>query len=459
MSETASIYVHLDWHIGHYVKILMDEVFGEDAFINEIVWAYRSGGASKTTSIARKHDNIYFYTNNPGIFRINTIKERQYLEKNFIDTSQDEQGRFYVDTILTDTLSGVVNRVMSDGSIKEYNCRPVLNVSKERLGYATQKPLGLLNLLIEIASEEGMVIADFFCGSGVTARAAIDLNRKFIACDVGVNALQCTRDRLAAFGASFDVVKINDGLRLFRNPTQTTAKLFHLVDGIKSNTELDLGSFWDGGIARDDGSFTPVKFSGIHELLTKELLDFYLEEIYKLDNVASENSQAMIIYAHKIQEIDQKYVNQSVSKAARTELEVTLISLDNLLAEKRDSLYTPDNANINITKCDNRYEVTIKEFFSPYLFKKLQSYNKKRSRTSGDYKPVTLSEDGLEMIESVQIDTTLSNVWKSNPELEDKSGNRNSIRGVYQLDTDQFKIKIRNIAGDEIVIDSKNIGT
>ena len=68
MSETASIYVHLDWHIGHYVKILMDEVFGEDAFINEIVWAYRSGGASKTTSIG-KHDNIYFYTNNPLIGR------------------------------------------------------------------------------------------------------------------------------------------------------------------------------------------------------------------------------------------------------------------------------------------------------------------------------------------------------------------------------------------------------
>ena len=95
MSETASIYVHLDWHTGHYVKILMDEIFGENGFVNEIIWSYRSGGASKTSSVARKHDTIYFYTNNPDFFEVNTIKERQYLEKSFMGTLVDENGRFY----------------------------------------------------------------------------------------------------------------------------------------------------------------------------------------------------------------------------------------------------------------------------------------------------------------------------------------------------------------------------
>ena len=91
---------------------------------------------------------------------------------------------------------GVINRVMPDGTIKEYSCRPVLNVSKERVDYSTQKPEGLIELLIEIASKKGMLVADFFGGSGVTAKVANDLGRKFIHVDIGINSIQTVRDRL-----------------------------------------------------------------------------------------------------------------------------------------------------------------------------------------------------------------------------------------------------------------------
>lgn len=194
MSENASIYVHLDWHIGHYVKILLDEIFGEWNFVNEIVWGYRSGGASKKESLPKKHDVIYFYRKCEG-FKVNPLKERQYLEKPFMGSKQDESGRFYVDTLLRDVFEGVIC-IVENGEMKEYNTRPVLNLSVEQMDYATQKPEGLLELLLKIGSNESMIVADFFGGSGVTAAVAHKLGRHFIHCDVGLNSIQTTRDRL-----------------------------------------------------------------------------------------------------------------------------------------------------------------------------------------------------------------------------------------------------------------------
>ena len=460
MNETASIYVHLDWHIGHYVKIIMDEVFREENFVNEIIWSYRSGGASKSGSIARKHDSIYFYSKSSEDFRINTIKERQYLEKSFMDSKQDEQGNFYVDTILTDTISGVICRVMPDNSIKEYNTRPVLNLSKERVNYNTQKPEGLVELLIEIASDKGMIVADFFSGSGTTAKVANELGRKYIACDIGINALQTSRDRLAYAGADFNVLKIKDGLRLFRNPAQTTAKIFSIIDGFKNRAELDLNEFWDGGIAQKNGTYIPVKFSGIYEKLTKELLDVFLEEIYRLEDISNRVNEVVIIYAYKDFEIDQQFLNKKIHESGKSTLIVKLISLDSLLGEKGDALFTPDNATIKLSKQANKYKVEIKNYFSPYLKNKIDEYNAKKTKKGTIQQDLTnvvkISENGLELIEAIQFDTTLDKFWKSNKELEDKAGINEKIKGTYFLDMNNFKIKIRNIAGDEIIINSKD---
>ena len=414
-----------------------------------------------------------------------------------------------------------------------------------------------------------MIVADFFSGSGTTAKVANDLDRKFIACDIGINALQTTRDRLVKAGASFDVLKIQDGLRLFRNPAQTTAKILSIIDGFKSQTELKLNDFWDGGIAQPKGTYSPVKFSGIHDKLTKELLDVYLEEIYKLEDTTNEAHEVIIIYAHKDFEIDQEYLNRQLNKTAKTELNVKLVSLDDLLGEKRDTLFTPDNADIKISKkvfsiidgfksqkelnlndfwdggiaqpkgiyspvkfsgihdkltkdlldgyleeiykledttneaheviiiyahkdfeIDQEYlnrqlnktaktelnvklislddllgekrdalftpdnadikiskqgskcKVEIKKFFSPYLKNKIDDYNAKKTRIGtleqDLSKAVKISSSGLELIEAVQFDTTLKKVWKSNLDLEDKAGIKDKIKGTYTLDTDKI---------------------
>lgn len=449
LSEEGSIYVHLDWHIGHYVKVLLDEVFGEENFLNEIIWHYKTGGTTDKY-FNRKHDNLFYYSKNENYtYNNNQVKSLVDKSKGYNPNTQqhiDENGNPYVWTNPRDVWD-----------VQHIN----MHDETERVNYATQKPERLLKRIIEASSNSGMIVADFFSGSGTTVKVANDTNRKFIACDIGINSIQTTRDRLVKAGASFDVIKVKDGLRLFRNPAQTTAKIFSIIDGFKSRTDLNLNGFWDGGIAQPKGTYSPVKFSGIHDKLTKELLDVYLEEIYKLEDITNKANEVIIIYAHKDLDIDQDYLNKQINKTAKTELKVKLVSLDDLLGEKCDALFTPDNADIKISKQGSKYKIEIIKFFSPYLKNKIDEYNVKKTKKGtleqDLSKAVKISSNGLELIEAVQFDTTLKKVWKSNPELEDKAGIKEKIKGIYNLDTDKFKIKIRNIAGDEIIIDSEVI--
>jgi adenine-specific DNA-methyltransferase len=352
---------------------------------------------------------------------------------------------------------------------------PFINPSSnERLDYATQKPESLLERIIKASSDKGMIVADFFGGSGVTAKVAHDLGRKFITGDVGINAIQTMRDRLVKAKADFDVLKVKDGVQLFRNPAQTQAKIFNLIDGFVSNIELELNTFWDGGIQSRKGTYVPVKFIGLDKKLTKEQVDFIIQQLISLEDKEQEEIQTdteawtnkipacKIIYAYKDIDIDQKYVNKAVKAAKKTSIKVELLSLDDLLEEKADLLMGEDTAMIEMTKLQDKYKVEIKQYFSPYIKNKLDDFNLKRKETAfkkqQEYKPIELSETGLEMIENVQFDTTLKeNIWTSNLDLEDKADVKSKVKGVYYLNTDKFKIKIRNIAGDELIINSDDI--
>ena len=454
MSETASIYVHLDWHIGHYVKIIMDEVFGEENFVNEIVYCY-TGPTNQKNNFPRKHDVLYFYK----------ISETKIFNTDEIRVPFKKSTKSGGKTALTGRASDEeLEALDKKGKIIEDWWVDISDIGKthnEDLNYPTQKIEKLLVRIIKASSNKNMIIGDFFAGSGTTAKVANDLNRKFISCDIGTNSLQTSRDRLASVGADFDVLKIKDGLRLFRNPAQTTAKIFSIIDGFKNRIELELNEFWDGGIAQKNGTYVPVKFSGIHEKLTKELLDVFLEEIYILEDVSNKINEVIIIYAYKDFEIDQQYLNKKIHESGKSTLIVKLISLDSLLGEKGSALFTPDNATVKVTMQGSKYKVEIENYFSPYLKNKIDDYNVKKTKKGTIQQDlsnvVKISENGLELIESVQFDTTLDKVWKSNRELEDKAGIKDKIKGIYFLDTDNFKIKIRNIAGDETIIDSEDL--
>jgi adenine-specific DNA-methyltransferase len=334
---------------------------------------------------------------------------------------------------------------------------PVNPQALERAGYVTQKPEALLERIINASSDEGMIVADFFSGSGTTANAAYNLGRKFVVCDIGVNALQKSRDRLVDAGAMFNILKVQDGVRLFRNPAQTTAKIFSLIDGFKPAADLELSEFWDGGISGKKGSFVPVKFIGLDKKLTKELLDVVLEEIYQLEDLGTDSAEVKIIYAYKDPDVSQEYVNKAIKQSGKTTMAVDLVSLNQLLDQKAEVLFAPDSADVKVAKSGSGFKVEIKKYFSSYLKNKIDEYNaKKVQQTLGEKSAsskIKLSDSGLELIESVQFDTTLrkDGVWVSNSDLEDKAGVKAKIKAIYQLPTHKFKIKIRNIAGDEIL--------
>ena len=473
MGEKSCIYVHLDWHIGHYVKLLLDEVFGEENFLNEITWYYENKFKFKfATSFNSDTESIYLYAKNKGehIFHHVNVPLKVKRKQNKVTwdselgkmvTQKDEQGN----VIYYDSEEKIVGTL--------WNIPRLNSMSNEREEYLTQKPPDLVKRILEASSDEGMIVADFFVGSGTTAKVAHDLKRKFLACDIGINAIQTARDRLVKASAEFDILKIKDGVRLFRIPAQTTAKIFSLIDGFKTRKELELGEFWDGGIVDEKGSYVPVKFIQIHDRLTKELLDVILEEIYQLQDVAESVSKVQIIYAHKDQEIDQSYVNKQIREAQKTNVLVLLVSLDELLQEKADKLFMPDNAVISKTATEKGYKVKIKKFYSPYLKSKIDEYNAKKVQTPAQKsledeeseekevkkKKVTISDIGLELIEAVQFDTTLkkNGVWTSNVDLEDKAGVKDKIKAEYEVPVKRFRMKIRSIAGDEIIIDSEEL--
>lgn len=459
MSESALIFVHLDWHIGHYVKILLDEVFGEENFVNELIWHYHSGSGSRGKYFSKKHNNIYLYSKSFNDFYFDDSKVRvAYDEK----TKQRHLSGYKGHIKNPDWQPNPFGKMMDD----VLDIDTIAPTSPELQNYTTQKPIELIKKIIETATDENWVVADFFVGSGTTAVASNVLNRKFIVCDISLNSIQTTRDRLVKEKAEFDIIKINDGLRLFRNPAQTQQKIYSLIEGFKSRTELGLGDFWDGGIASSKGHYVPVKMVGIQEKLTKELLDFYLEQIYQLESEDAVEA-VKIIYAHKDIDIDQSYVNKEIRDSKRTTLKVELKSLDELLGEKRDLLFPQDNAEVKVTKQKDYYKVEIKKYFSSYLKHKIDDYNakkvqKKSQEEAFDEKQnknkIKLSNNGLELIEAVQFDTTLreDDVWESNLELEDKAGIKEKIKGKYYVKTPDFNIKIRNIAGDEIIINIRN---
>lgn len=279
MNENASIYLHLDWHIVHYVKILMDEIFGEDNFRNDIAWHYSGWNKKLKTSFEKRHDTILYYCADDEGTNFNSFfeqwkSEEEYIKKRKQKPLTDEDGRRYV---LSDAGGGkrvkrYLDEAIKDGVVVDdvWDIDKINNSAKESVDYSTQKPEVLIERIVTASSSKHMVVADFFGGSGVTAAVANKLNRKFIHCDIGVNSIQTARDRLKADGAEFDVLEIKDGVQLYRNPVQTMDKIQSLIPGLKNEDSLD--SFWEGAISDSKLGTVPVYVPNLMDS-TSKLLD------------------------------------------------------------------------------------------------------------------------------------------------------------------------------------------
>src|SRR5574344_54783 len=187
MSDNASIYVHLDHHICHYVKILLDDIFGKENLINEIIWQYYMGGKGQK-DFAKKHDTLFLYAKNKSDYIFNKFTIKRYYD--FIPSLKDESVNG--DKAGKDNLGYYGFVACPD----VWSIKSVFNIGGEYTGYATQKPEALLERIIKASSNEDSVVADFFGGSGTTAAVAERLKRRWIITDIGKPSVLVMRKRL-----------------------------------------------------------------------------------------------------------------------------------------------------------------------------------------------------------------------------------------------------------------------
>ena len=185
LKDTGTIYLHLDYREAHYAKVLLDALFGPECFLNEIIWAYDYGGKSKSRWPA-KHDTILVYVKNPKTYYFDSgaVDREPYMAPGLVTPEKVALGKLPTDvwwhTIVSPT-------------------------GKEKTGYPTQKPIGILRRIIQASSEEGDVVLDFFAGSGTTGVVANDLKRTFILVDQNPEAIEVITSRIQ--GVSFELVE------------------------------------------------------------------------------------------------------------------------------------------------------------------------------------------------------------------------------------------------------------
>ena len=184
LKQTGTLYLHLDYREAHYAKVLLDALFGRVCFLNEIIWAYDYGGKSKSRWPA-KHDTILVYVKDPDNYYFNSeeVDREPYMAPGLVTKEKVEKGKLPTDvwwhTIVSPT-------------------------GKEKTGYPTQKPLGILRRIISASTKQGDRVLDFFAGSGTTAHAAWELKREFVVIDQNPESLKVIRQRLDDLGVNYD---------------------------------------------------------------------------------------------------------------------------------------------------------------------------------------------------------------------------------------------------------------
>ena len=529
MSDEASIYVHLDYRMCHYIKIIMDEIFGEENYGAEIIWKK----TTKTTNFntyGSEHDTIlyyykrydsyvfnqsytnlkeselltkYIYLERPngeiikltkeqregkdplpegrrfrGVPLLNMNQNRENLRYDFLGYTHVWSSRkekleelykqgliFQIDGgcpmrkgYLDENLGAKVNDIWTDISA-------VNSQAKERVDYVTQKPEALLERIIQASSNEGMLVADFFGGSGVTSAVANKIGRRFVHCDIGINSIQTVRDRLLADKAEFEVLEIKDGVSLYRNPVQTMDKLKSLIKGLRNEDALD--KFWEGSIVDTKYGMMPVYLPNLMDsttrLLDKPLMNRIIREA--LPDLPEDTKRVIVYY---IDIIDRKEIEDFIRENNdRTTIQIELRDLKQVL----DDVVIEDNVEWELAESHEDllggWKLTLKHFHSDRVLRKIDEVNLKGQQQAlqkgKDFKPLEISEEGLETIEWLSLDCTTADPkapWHSDVEIKiDRLGYviKNGVKTQDLWDASiaceniPLRLKIRNICGDETI--------
>jgi len=248
LAPTGTLYLHLDWHANAYARLLLDELFGSDHLLNEIVWVYH-GPSPIRSAFNRKHDTILVYTKGEK-FTFNVDQVRQPYDPTTVKTFASSPKAGF----------GKIPNLERGKVPEDWWYFPVVaRLHRERTGYPTQKPEALLERIILASSNPGDSVADFFCGSGTTAVKAAKLGRQFIASDLSFRAIHTTRTRLIMAGSPVFAIKQVKGIEATRSDIHIAGSPHLILDNQSVKLEVnqiegidywEIDPAWDGKLYR-----------------------------------------------------------------------------------------------------------------------------------------------------------------------------------------------------------------
>ena len=448
LADTGSIYVHLDWHVGHYVKLIMDEVFGEDNFVNEVIWFFK-GTTNSPRQYADKHDTILFYVKNKNssytfnaddiripfgessaykrdkegkIYKQWTKEKKYYPPQRLVNGKWELLGKYRYDVI-----DDVPSMATAHG--------------EEYLGFATQKKESLLEIFIKASSNPNDIVLDCFIGSGTTARVAQKLGRRWIGCDINKGAIHLTSRELQKIITEqvkksetkypvFAIYKVNNyDLKLLR--TEAIELAVQHVGIQRTRTDR----FFDGTLGKN-----LVKIIDFNHPLTLLDLQLLQDELKKRPD---EDRNITIVCLGKELAVD-PWIDEWNKKHPVNKIRVIELKTDKKYGNFL--IHRPAEAKVSIKRKNNKAIVEIKDFISPTIIERLNIDNTLFKVKIPDFRS---------MIDCVLIDTnfdgnTFHIVYSDVPEKK-----TDLVTGKYEIEIPRRKtkiaVKIIDMLGEEVI--------
>lgn len=436
LSETGSIYVHCDWHKVHHLRLIMDEVFGQDNFRNEIIWWYLWGGRGKTQWNS-KHDNLLFYSKSDKW----TFNYKDVLDDHTLMTEGSKDRLNYAGAMVT--TKSETSEIPSDKVLPSdtWYIATINAMAREKENYPTQKPEKLLEKIIMASSNPGDIVFDCFMGSGTTQAVAMKLGRRFIGADINLGAIQTTTKRLLSAAdelkesgnaedkyTGFEVYNVNN-YDFFRNPVEARDLLIQALE----IQPFPQGSIWDGEL---DGRM--VKIMPVNRIATKadlkELLDHLPYKTYEKRKGENPNQP--------VERITIVCMGHEADLAAALEEELAEYKIDvqvvDILRDKQDLQLKRDSEAEIVREGD---KLVIRAFYPMNLMQKLSLQKE-------------YVEDWRQLVDSVMIDWNYDGVVMQ-PAVTDVPGKNEMVKGIYDIpeDAGTIKVKITDLLSESLEVE------
>ena len=453
LSEKGCIYVHCDWHKVHHLRCLLDEVFGSNNFVNEIVWHYADymqGNA--TTSLPRKHDTILFYSKTPKYYyeRVKVpldkpVKRNRVIwngKTKALEVARDGQGKIIYDEF-TDRF---LDSVWEEDVLNIGQTSVTRKTSSENLNYPTQKPKRILELIIEASSQPGDLVFDCFMGSGTTQSVAMKLGRRFIGADINLGAIQTTTKRLLSVAkelensqtgmgsaddtkyTGFEVYNVNN-YDFFRNPVEARDLLIAALE-IQPFPQSDI---WDGEL---DGRM--VKIMPVNRIATKADLKELLANLpYKTYEKRKEENPNQPVERITIVCMGHEPDLKGAMEQELTDYKVDIQIMD-ILRDKAD-LQLKRDSEAEIVREGGK--LVIRAFYPMNLMQKLSLQKE-------------YMEDWRQLVDSVMIDWNYDGVVMQ-PAVTDVPGKSELVKGIYDIPegSGTIKVKITDLLSESLEVE------